>query len=348
MRAANGERVVAKIPETMPCAFFPGLDEGKPALGLRRHGSHDIVGIDECALVRRPVTAILSLTRQWMRDNGMADGFCRFLVVRCPDYTPDGAPRCLVECITTPGTDKQARAVAELGRILMAQAAVTGFCHSVRAAKTAVAYGEKVMLTMGNATVHEKFGHLLLEAPVQAFLQANTGAATLLYEQVRAYAATTKAETVWDIYCGVGAIGLFLAREGLAVRGVETVEQAVRYAKKNAAALSSSWPPAVSRDIAFVRGDVGEDTALRAAALASPPDLVITDPPRAGMSPALRNAIVRMRPASFIAVSCDAASLARDIAALSSVYHVVSARAVDCFPHTPHVEIVALLALSGR
>lgn len=321
--------------------FAFGLEDGQPALGLRQRDSHAVVSIGECALCALPVTNILTLTRQWMRDAALTPfdgktGFCRFLVVRCPDYSPDGAPRCLVECITAPGNAKEAEAVAELGRLLMATAGVTGFCHSTRADRANVAYGERVVLSLGETTVTEKFGHLLLEAPAQAFLQANTGAATLLYEHIRTYAERTRTKTLWDIYCGVGGIALFLAREGLIVRGMETVAEAVRYAKKNAAALSG--------DNAFFRGDAGAKTT----ALSPAPDLIITDPPRAGMSAAVRDAILHHRPAAVIAVSCDAASLARDIAVLGAAYSVQSARAVDLFPHTPHVEVAALLTLSSR
>ena len=120
----------------------------------------------------------------------------------------------------------------------------------------------------------------------------------------------------------------------MVVRGIESAAEAVRYAGKNAASLPG--------DCAFIQGDAG----VEATALSPAPDLVITDPPRAGMSETMRGALLKLRPANIIAVSCDAASLARDVAALGAAYRVASARAVDLFPHTPHVEIAALLSLS--
>ena len=320
--------------------FAFGFTEGRPSLGLRQRDSHAIVPIDECALCALPVKDILLHTRQWMEEHALLPydgktGYCRFLVVRCPDYSPDGTPRCLAECITAPGNREQERAVAALGRLLMEKTPVTGFLHSARSARENVAYGEKIVVSMGETTVTEAFGHILLEAPARAFLQANTAAAALLYGHIRGYADKAPVKTVWDIYCGVGGIGLFLARDTLTVRGIETVPEAVRFAHKNAAAAPG--------DCAFIPGDAG----LKTGALSPAPDLVITDPPRAGMSPELRKTLLQLRAPRVIAVSCDAASLARDIAALGTNYRVNSVRSVDLFPHTPHSEILALLSLSS-
>ncbi|MCC8194446.1 MAG: 23S rRNA (uracil(1939)-C(5))-methyltransferase RlmD [Deltaproteobacteria bacterium] len=318
--------------------FAFGFEGDAPALGLRQRNSRAVVPVADCSLCALPVTDILAVTRQWMREKNLApydgkNGFLRFLVVRCPDYTPDGAPRCLVECITTPGG--HTRDTEALGKLLMEKTPATGFLHSIRAAGADVAYGEKTVVSLGETTVRERFGDVVLEAPVRAFLQANTAAAALLYEQVREYAEKENTGTVWDMYCGVGGIALFLAKEGRVVRGIETVDEAVRFARKNAAASPG--------DHAFIRDDAG----LAATKLFPRPDLVVTDPPRAGMSPGLRRAILELHPSRVIAISCDAASLARDVAALGSAYRVESARAVDLFPHTPHIETVALLSLSS-
>ena len=319
--------------------FAFGRSGEEPAIGLRQRNSHEIVPIADCALCALPVKDILAVTRQWVQENSLApydgkNGYLRFLVVRCPDYTPDGKPRCLVECITAPGTRNMALAVERLGLLLMETTAATGFIHSRRKARENVAYGEKIITSMGEITIQEQFGNLLLGAPAQAFLQANTGAATLLYGHVRECAEEEQVRTVWDIYCGVGGLALSLAREGRKVRGIETVDEAVRFATKNAAQVPG--------DCAFTQGDAG----LKTASLSPPPDLIVTDPPRAGLSPEVRDTILKLRPPRVIAVSCDPASLARDIAVLGAAYRVKSVKAVDLFPHTPHVEVVALLALS--
>ena len=319
--------------------FAFGYDGNEPAIGLRQRNSHEIVPITDCALCALPVKTILTVTRQWMRENSLApydgkNGYLRFLVVRCPNYTPDGKPRCLVECITAPGTRNMALAVERLGRLLMETTATTGFIHSRRKARENVAYGEKTIVSMGEVTIQEQFGDLLLEAPAQAFLQANTDAASLLYKYIRDCIDIERIRTVWDIYCGVGGIALSLAREGRKIRGIETVDEAVGFATKNARRVPG--------DCAFIQGDAG----LKTMSLSPPPDVIVTDPPRAGLSPEVRDTILKLRPSRIIAVSCDPASLARDLAVLGAIYQVKSVKPIDLFPHTPHVEVVALLALS--
>ena len=319
--------------------FAFGYNGEEPSVGLRQRTSHAIVPIADCALCSLPVKDILAVTRQWMRENALAPyagktGYLRFLVVRCPDYTPDRTPRCLVECITAPGSRDLALAVKGLGRLLMDTTETTGFIHSYRAARENVAYGERIIASAGESVVCERFGDIFLEAPAQAFLQANTGGAALLYDHVRQCVEKTQARTVWDMYCGVGGIALSLAREDRVVRGIETVGEAVRFAEKNAARAPG--------DCAFVRGDAG----LKSASPLPLPDVIVTDPPRAGLSPETREIIATVRPAHLIAVSCDPASLARDIAALGGMYRVKSVKAFDLFPHTPHVEVVAFLSLS--
>jgi 23S rRNA (uracil1939-C5)-methyltransferase len=318
--------------------FAFGLADGGDALGLRHRNAHTIVPVDECALSALPVGPVLAAARAWMRDAGLhpwdgKTGQLRFLVIRCPEYTPDGSPRCLVECITAPLRYENARKVKAFGVSLLESSLATGFVHTTRRDRANVAYGEAVALALGETTVTEAIGRLRLQAPVQAFLQANTGAAALLYEQIRHYAGDEDA-VVWDLYCGVGGVALSLFREGLVMRGVESVPEAAAFAAKNA--------KAVAGDIAFACGDAAE-ALVRLSPL---PDLVITDPPRAGMDKRLTEALLRHKPRRIIAVGCDAASLARDVALLGAAYRLKSARAVDLFPHTPHMEIATLLELA--
>lgn len=321
--------------------FAFGFENGLPALGLRERNSHAVVSVGECALCSLPVSGILTAVREWLRTVKLPpldgkNGYLRFLVIRCPDYTPDGVPRCLAECITTPGNAEQARMVRELGRKLLENTGVTGFIHSTRSASGNIAYGDTAVHSAGETTVTEQFGPLRLEAPAQAFMQANTGAAALLYGHARQYAERETAKVIWDIYCGVGGLALSLAGEGVTVRGVESVREAVKFATRNAANAPG--------DVKFRRGNA----ETMAEHVTPTPDLIVTDPPRAGMAKELTETLLRMKPPRIIAAGCDAASLARDIALLGSAYRLKSARAVDMFPHTPHVEIVALLELSRR
>ena len=153
-----------------------------------------------------------------------------------------------------------------------------------------------------------------------------------LYETVRDFAALSGTEVVWDLYCGVGAIGLFLAPGAETVRGFENVRGAVSGAKRNATLDGIT-------NCAFVAGDVGELLETEK----STPDLVVLDPPRSGIDERVIAVLARKAPARIISVSCDTATQARDIARLAPMYTVRAGRLVDQFPHTPHLESVYLL-----
>jgi 23S rRNA (uracil1939-C5)-methyltransferase len=140
---------------------------------------------------------------------------------------------------------------------------------------------------------------------------------------------------VWDLYCGVGGIGLFLADRALHVHGFERSREAVACAQRNAARNRL-------HNCSFTAGDVAAQ-AERAARSGETPDLIITDPPRAGLSPKMAALLLELQAKALIAVSCDPARQARDIARLAEGYRVSHVQPFDFFPHSPHVESVTLL-----
>ncbi len=331
--------LVFRYRNKMEFAFAPS--EKGPMLGLRRRGSRDIVEVADCLLARQPLTGVLRLVRRWAAESGLSawdgqQGFLRFAVLRMPEYSPDGQPRCILEIITTRARGKRPQeyaAVEELFHLLERELPqVTGCVHSLREHRSDVAYGEKVLQAHGDSVFMESFGPLKLEVPMQAFVQVNTGAALALYETVRKFAALSGTEQVWDFYCGVGGMGLFLAEKAGAVRGFESVRAAVAGARRNAGLNNLA-------NCSFAAGDLAELLEAEEGR----PDLVVLDPPRAGLDERVIAALARKAPARIISVSCDTATQARDIARLAPLYRPVAARLVDLFPHTPHLESVYLL-----
>jgi 23S rRNA (uracil1939-C5)-methyltransferase len=218
---------------------------------------------------------------------------------------------------------------------------------SERAAPSAVAYGERTLLCLrpnlerdpGAAELEEDLDGLRVKLGVGVFFQVNTAAAVLLYAEAARLAGMESVRTLWDLYCGVGAVGLCLAKNAAAppaLRGIEQSGQAVKLARFNAAALQL---PAV-----YETGDVGRRLAKPVAG--ATPDLVVVDPPRAGLAPGATAALCRLRPDRILYVSCDPATLARDAARLAP-YRLTAVRPVDLFPQTPHVECVALFTRNG-
>lgn len=328
------------IPSPQPYHFrnkmefaFAEAPEGV-ALGLRKRNSREVIDITECHLQSPLVARILKVARElasatdlpaW--DEEDRSGFWRFLVIRQPGV----GNQCLVQCITGPHPGSAAAGRAFGTALREALPEITGFVHSERASGAQVAYGERVLQEQGETILRESLGNMTLTLGPDAFFQTNTPATIKLYAEVASMAALTGTETVWDLYCGVGSIGLYLARKAAKVRGFELGEEAVAIARHNADMLDLP-------QCTFMPGDVAR--SLRKAK--GHPDVVVTDPPRAGMAAAVVQTLLDVAPPRIIYVSCDPATQARDAKLLATSYDLAAVRPVDLFPQTPHVESVAL------
>ena len=155
---------------------------------------------------------------------------------------------------------------------------------------------------------------------------------------MRDFAGLTGSEILYDLYCGTGSIGLYCAEGAQKVIGIETVADAIVDARQNAAANSID-------NCHFFAGDVIKVCTDDFFSQWGKPDVVITDPPRAGMHPALIDQLLKMKPPRIVYVSCNPATQARDLQLLDQAYAIVKLQPVDMFPHTHHIENVALLAL---
>jgi 23S rRNA (uracil1939-C5)-methyltransferase len=192
-------------------------------------------------------------------------------------------------------------------------------------------------LLSGEDAIEEELCGLRFRVRPNAFLQTNTAMAERLYELAREYAQLTGEESVYDLYCGIGTIGLTLARDALTVWGVEVSEESVACALENADLNGIT-------NAAFFAGNVGEVlNELRERA--GEPDIVVVDPPRAGLAGKALKRVGEAGAPRLVYVSCNPTTLAGDSKRLREEYgyELVRARPVDMFPHTPHVETVALL-----
>ncbi|HCG03661.1 MAG TPA: 23S rRNA (uracil(1939)-C(5))-methyltransferase RlmD [Desulfovibrio sp.] len=362
LRDANVLPIIASPAERgfrnkMEFAFSQDRD-GQLHLGLRRRASRAVVDITECHLQTSLTVAIVAAVRDLAResglpgwDDGRQDGFWRFLVVREPELGRDaaaGAPQaamedngpgrqCMVQCITGrhPGA---AQAVSRLAEALRARfPEVTGVVHSLRLDPEQIAYGERVLAVDGEAVLVERLGDNDLLLGPDSFFQTNTTAAGLLYDEARRMAAAGPDDTVWDLYSGVGAIALHLARAAGAVRGFEITPEAVNDARANAARNNIL-------NCSFVSGDVRTSLRRERPGEGASPRVVVMDPPRAGLHEDVVEAVAAHKPPRIVYVSCNPATMARDVALfVARGYALQEARPVDLFPHSPHVECVALL-----
>ncbi len=327
----------------MEFAFLQG--RGTIHLGLRRYNSHSVVNIQECHLQSARSVAIVQFVRDWCNardlltayDPRTGKGYLRFLVIRETCHSD----QLMIQIITAPdwsGKFLRTNAMAELGRALAeAFPGLTGFVHSERSSKTQVAYGERTVAVQGTEELRETVtvGSTVLDLGIggaDAFFQTNTEAAEQLFTQAIGMAGLTGAETVWDLYCGVGALSLAAAAQAACVVGFELSRAAVDAATRNAETLGM-------HHASFRAGDVLHTMADESTR----PDVIIADPPRGGMHPDVVRAIADSNAARLVLIACDPATQARDLSLLLEHYSIDAIQPVDLFPHTPHVENIVVL-----
>jgi 23S rRNA (uracil1939-C5)-methyltransferase len=190
----------------------------------------------------------------------------------------------------------------------------------------------------GKDHIIEHLGPIKYKISAKSFFQTNSDQAKTLYDITKSFAGLTGRELVYDLYCGTGSIGLYLADQAAQVVGIEEIDAAVLDAKENA--LLNSIDNAF-----FYTGDVKKLLDNEFIARHGKPDLIVTDPPRAGMHESVVQTLLEVAAPRIVYVSCNPATQARDLALLSSAYQIDKIQPVDMFPHTAHVENVALLTL---
>lgn len=199
-------------------------------------------------------------------------------------------------------------------------------------------FGLEPQVFYGRGFIYEKLESVQFKIGPKSFFQTNTKQAEKLYQVVRSFADLQGHEIVYDLYCGTGSIGLFLAAKSRKIIGVELVAEAVADAIENARLNDISHA-------AFFQGDVIEICDSDFFIQQGRPDIIITDPPRAGMHAKLVEKLLEMAAPKLIYVSCNPATQARDLALLAEKYFVEKLQPVDMFPHTHHIENVVLLTL---
>jgi 23S rRNA (uracil1939-C5)-methyltransferase len=190
----------------------------------------------------------------------------------------------------------------------------------------------------GKGFVIEQLGAYQFKIGPKSFFQTNTSQANKLYEITREFAGLTGKEVLYDLYCGTGSIGIFVSDLAKKVIGVEVIAAAIEDAKENAALNNIQHASFFAGDVIDICNDAFFETHGR-------PDVVITDPPRAGMHEKLVNKLLEIAAPKIVYVSCNTATQARDLALLSEKYAIKKIQPVDMFPHTHHIESVALLEL---
>src|SRR5918994_570254 len=308
-----------------------------PALGFHKAGRWDeVLEIEKCWLTTDLGNAIRNAVRDWARaehleayDQERQTGYLRHLVVREGRNTG----QVLVMLVTARGErferDEFVDTLRRFPEVRSIHWAVNDTPAEVTNLPSALLWGEEA--------IEEELLGLRFRIRPNAFLQTNTRMAERIYELAREAAALTRDETVYDLYCGTGTIALTLARDALTVWGVEVSEESVACAIENAELNGIS-------NAAFFAGNVGQSVEELLDRSGSP-DVVVVDPPRAGLAGKALRRLGRIGAARIVYVSCNPTTLASDVKQLRDEwgYELRRVRPVDMFPHTPHVEAVALI-----
>ncbi len=321
-------------------SFATGEDGGGVELGFHRAGRWDeIVGIEECLLTTELGNAIRLAVREWAREEGLqaydqatGKGYLRHLVAREGRNTGQA----LVVLVTAPGERFETGYFTDVLRRFPEVRSVHWAINDTPAEQTNL----PTKLLWGEEAIEEEILGLRFRVRPSAFLQTNTEMASQLYELAREYAGLRGDENVYDLYCGTGTIGLSLAGSASAIWGLEISEEAVACAIENAELNGIE-------NARFFAGNVGQ-TIEELREEAGTPDLVVVDPPRAGLAGKALRRTGALGAARIVYVSCNPTTLASDLQVLRDEYgyELVVCRPVDMFPHTPHVESVSALSLA--
>jgi 23S rRNA (uracil1939-C5)-methyltransferase len=316
---------------------FPPLEkrgQGGFALGLHVPGTFDkIIDVDACLLQQERGNEILREVKRFTLESGLPpygvkshEGFWRFLTLRHSNCLDEW----MVNLVTSEAKNDVVRPLAQ--RLTTLFPNVKTVVNNITARKASIAVGEREVILCGDGILQDRIGTALFQISANSFFQTNSLGAERLYGKVAEFAELKGRETVLDLYSGTGTIPIFLARSAMKVIGMEIVESAVLDARRNCEANGID-------NCEFLLGDIRDNlTHLRLR-----PEVLIIDPPRAGMHQDVLFRVLEIGAERIVYISCNPATLARDLGLMQEHYHIPEIQPLDMFPHTYHVESVARL-----
>ena len=322
-------------------AQFPvGYDkEGNLITGFYAGRTHHIIDCTHC-MIQHPVNEqILLKVLDYMKKNNITaydekthKGLVRHIVTRVGFKTGE-----IMVCLVVNGSKKNLRNLEMLVDSLTEVEGMTSICVNINKEKTNRILGSKIEEVYGKPYIYDYIGNVKYQIGPLSFFQVNPTQTKVLYEKAMEYADLKGEETVWDLYCGIGTISLFLAQKAKQVYGVEIIKEAIDDARRNAALNHMD-------NVEFFVGKAEEVVPAQYEKTGIHPDVIVVDPPRKGCDAILLNTMLDMAPKRIVYVSCDPATLARDLKMLcEEKYTLEKVSVVDQFSHSVHVESVCAL-----
>ena len=312
--------------------------EGKIITGFYAGRTHTIIENRDCALGVPVNKEILDKVISYMEENHVepyeettGKGLVRHVLIRYGFFTGEVMVCLIVNGKKLPREERLVKSLTEIP-------GMKSITLNVNTKRNNVILGETLRLLWGQMYITDKIGKISYQISPLSFYQVNPYQTQKLYAKALEYAGLTGEETVWDLYCGIGTISLFLAQKAKFVRGVEIVPQAIEDARRNATANGI-------KNAEFFVGKAEEVLPQEYEKNGVYADVIVVDPPRKGCDEKLLDTILKMQPKKVVYVSCDSATLARDLKYLCKEgYQLEKVCPVDQFGMTVHVETVALLS----
>ena len=314
-----------------------GINNGHVEIGFYAPRSHDIIPMDSCGIQDEVADKVVALTKEWVKKYNIetyneenSSGIIRHIMIRKAFKTGE------VMVVIVTNSEKLPYKNEFVDSMVNNIKGIKSVIQNINGKKTNVILGEKCITLWGEATITDYIGKFAFKISPLSFFQVNPIQTEVLYNKALEYAELKGNEVVFDAYCGAGTISLFLSQKAKKVYGVEIVPQAIENAIENAKENKVN-------NAEFIVGQSEKvipeliDKGIKA-------DVVVVDPPRKGCEKELLEAMASMNPKRIVYVSCDPGTLARDLGILEELgYRTLEVQPVDMFPHTAHVECVALV-----
>ncbi|WP_421617091.1 23S rRNA (uracil(1939)-C(5))-methyltransferase RlmD [Brevibacillus sp. TJ4] len=313
-----------------------GEENGALVGGFYAEKSHTIIDMDECLIQHQANDVAVATVKRLASELNIQPydevrhaGLLRHVVAKVGVKTGEVMIVLVTAQEEIPQRERLVAAIREQ------VPGVASIVQNINPDKTNVIFGKTTRTLWGSDVIYDTIGPIKFAISARSFYQVNPAQTEVLYNKTLEYAGATGTETVIDAYCGIGTISLFLAQKSRHVYGVEIVPEAIADAKRNAA-LNGVENATFEAGPAEVVIPAWYEQGIRA-------DVIVVDPPRKGCDEALLATILEMEPQRVVYVSCNPSTLARDLKVLAEKYEVKEVQPVDMFPHTGHVESVALL-----
>ncbi len=312
---------------------------GKPVMGVFANRTHEIIPIETCLLQNQQTEEVAKFIFDYIVKNNITiydektgKGLIRHIVTKIGIKTNE------IMCVIVVNGKKIPREKELVTEVINHFPRVKTIVKNSNMKNTNVILGQENINLYGNGYIKDQLGEYVFKISPLSFYQVNPIQAERLYQLGLEVAEITKQDVVFDLYCGIGTISLLMSKYAKKVYGIEIVKEAVKMAKENAELNQVD-------NVDFIAGDVEKilDELIHKNKIV--PDIVMVDPPRKGLDSKSIENILQIKPKRLIYISCNPATLVRDLAKLEDLYEVKDIKPVDMFPFTSHVEVVSVLGL---